>query len=190
MNQENKCCENHNRFCNDKTCCCSKCPIGHKPAQSEEHLEQVKKCPQEIIDKLDNCSGCVELKDDPLGGTHQIGTKQHPCPVCSKDHHPFCHQAPKDIKTNPAWIKGVEKKTGKSFKPETPKECLGFSEHDHRECLREPQDVPEAARKAFTCFHDFKPADPLDTTSISVYCAKCGTTVEGNKIIPPVAYSL
>ena len=52
------------------------------------------------------------------------------------------------------------------------------------------EDVPEAARKAFTCFHDFKPVDPLDTTSIAVYCHKCGTTVEGNEIIPPVAYSL
>ena len=58
--------------------------------------EQVKKCPQEILDKLDNCSGCVELKDDPLGGTHQIGTKQHPCLVCTKDHYPFCHQVPKE----------------------------------------------------------------------------------------------
>lgn len=47
--------------------------------------------------------------------------------------------------------------------------------------------VPEAARAAYTCFHKFEPADPLDTISIRLYCSKCGTTVEGNKIMPPVA---
>lgn len=53
----------------------------------------------------------------------------------------------------------------------------------------ELESVPEAARAAFICRHEFKKFDVLDTTDISVYCFKCGTTVEGNKIIPPVAYS-
>ena len=54
---------------------------------------------------------------------------------------------------------------------------------------KEIASVPEAARAAYTCIHHFQLADPLNTGSIAVYCSKCGTTAEGNKIIPPVAYA-
>ena len=50
--------------------------------------------------------------------------------------------------------------------------------------------VPEAARVAYTCRHEFQVFNPLDLTDISVYCRKCGTTVKGNKITPPVAHTL
>ena len=52
-----------------------------------------------------------------------------------------------------------------------------------------PGDVPEAARKAFTCKHEFEDFNPLNIKSIVQYCFKCGTSVDGAKIIPPVAYA-
>ena len=76
-----------------------------------------------------------------------------------------------------------------------------FEYHHHKHITREgwfhtgcynhqePKDVPEVSRKAFTCRHDFKIFDELDKESIDVYCNKCGTTVDGAKIIPPVAYT-
>ena len=54
---------------------------------------------------------------------------------------------------------------------------------------QEPKDVPEVSRKAFTCRHDFKIFDELDEESIAVYCNKCGTTIDGAKLILPAAYA-
>ena len=54
---------------------------------------------------------------------------------------------------------------------------------------QEPKDFPEVSRKAFTCRHDFKVYDELDKESITVYCNKCGTTVDGAKLMLPAAYA-
>ena len=54
---------------------------------------------------------------------------------------------------------------------------------------QEPKDFPEVSRKAFTCRHDFKIFDELDEESITVYCHKCGTSVEGAKLMLPAAYA-
>mgnify|MGYP001566107963 CR=1 FL=1 len=54
---------------------------------------------------------------------------------------------------------------------------------------QEPKDVPEVSRKAFTCRHDFKIFDELDEESIAVYCNKCGTTIDGAKLMLPAVYA-
>ena len=66
---------------------------------------------------------------------------------------------------------------------------IGFATHLDSLPDQEPKDVPEVSRKAFTCRHDFKIFDELDEESIAVYCNKCGTTIDGAKLMLPAAYA-
>ena len=47
-------------------------------------MNKQKKC------ELRDCSGCTDLRNDPLGGTHAMHTKQHPCPEGGDPNCGYC----------------------------------------------------------------------------------------------------
>ena len=105
-------------------------------------------------------------------------TECHICGISSFSHRHKKGMNPKDYEIIPV------KQRKNPFHNGLPL-CLKCNEY----ACQCPVNVPEAARAAYTCLHEFKVYDPLNKEDISVYCFKCGTTVNGMKIIPPVAYS-
>lgn len=132
------------------------------------------------------CTNCfAKIHEEPEGKMHSCVVSL-PTPI--QEEIATFHKVWDEVITC-GYIQGTAERHGlNNALTELARKCFLAGQDSERE--RQKQEVPEAARAAFTCVHEFKRWIEDGVDDISVYCHKCGTTVEGAHIIPPVAYAV